>query len=228
MKLKPLFNQIKLLIFDRLHFLKETELNLSDGVMREFDEIYEQYVLNGNGSVLPFNSKQSKYLFLNYIIENKNVLVHGSNNSEIDRFEPREQLLANNKPVKAVFAASDSIWSMFFAVINKTELASIRNICLSIPTKKGIKRYYYFSVDKDFKGKLWRDGMIYILPNKSFKPGGVKDEWICESTVNPLAKVSVTPKDFPFQNKVHKHDQGEAVIKTIFKVVVLNKSSVNV
>ncbi|WP_218197316.1 hypothetical protein, partial [Pseudomonas sp. 2995-1] len=79
------------------------------------------------------------------IIENKDVLVYGSNNSEIDRFEPRDQLLANQKPVKAVFAASDAIWSLFFAVVNRKQINSLRNICLTVPTKKGIRRYYYFS-----------------------------------------------------------------------------------
>jgi hypothetical protein len=223
---KKIMNSIKIFIFNNLHFLKVAELELSKQAVKDFDEIYEHYIINGNGNFITYTSNYPKYLFLNYIIENKNVLVHGSNNSDINKLEPRAQLLANNKPVKAVFAASDGIWSLFFAVINRKEyMGSLRNICLTIPTKKGIKRYYYFSVNKEFKGKYWTDGILYILPKKPFKQGGINDEWICENNVKPLAKMSVTPEDFPFLEKVYKHNQSDSVLKTMMKVLIFNKSS---
>jgi hypothetical protein len=220
-----ILTNLKVFVFNKLYFLKVSEPALSQQAVNEFEELYEQFISKGNGDFIPYKSNFPKYAFFNYLIEKKNVLVHGSNLSDITRFEPREQTLFNGKPVKAVFAASDGIWSLFFAVINRKDyLGSLRNICLTILTKKGIKRFYYFSVNKDFQGKCWTNGTIYILPKNMFKNGGIKDEWVCESEVKPLAKMSVTPDDFPFTEQVKKHHEGDSALKSIVKALVFKKS----
>ncbi|GMB09602.1 hypothetical protein EDD69_10642 [Thermolongibacillus altinsuensis] len=214
----------KSFLFHTLHFLKVPELDLPAQATEEFERIYSHYISSGNGDFIPYTSNYPKYLFLHYLIENKDVLVHGSNNENIEIFEPREQLLFTGNPVKAVFAASDGIWSMFFAVINRREyVGSLRNACFTLQTKKGIKRFYYFSVNEEYKGKLWRDGCIYIMPKNFFKRGGIQDEWICENKVKPLAKLSVTPKDFPFLEKVKRHKETDSMFKTIVKALIFNR-----
>ncbi|WP_078427699.1 hypothetical protein [Alkalihalobacterium alkalinitrilicum] len=55
------------------------------------------------------------------------------------------------------------------------------------------------------------------MPKNLFKPGGTRDEWICEQSVKPLAKLSVTPTDFPFLEKISTHAETEPVLKTIIK-----------
>jgi hypothetical protein len=211
----------KSFIFNTLHFLKVPELDLPIQTMEEFERIYSNDISKGNGDYIEYTSSYPKYLFLHYIVEKKDVLVHGSNHKNIEIFEPREQLLFTGKPVKAVFAASDGIWPMFFAVINRSEyVGSLRNACFTLQTKKGIQRFYYFSVNEEFKGELWRDGCIYIMPKHFFKQGGIKDEWICESKVKPLAKLSVTSNDFPFLEKVKKHKETDSMLKTIVKTLI--------
>jgi hypothetical protein len=219
----PIHHICKSFILNALHFLKVPELDLPTQAIEEFERIYRTYIEKENGDLIEYTSSYPKYLFLNYMIENKDVLVHGSNNKNIEIFEPKKQSLFTGKPVKAVFAASDGIWSMFFAVINRSEyVGSLRNACFTLQTKKGIKRFYYFSVNEECKGELWNDGCIYIMPKNVFKQGGIKDEWICENKVKPLAKLSVTPKDFPFLEKVKRHKETDSMLKTIVKALIFN------
>lgn len=220
-------SRLKVFLLNRLHFLRMEELQLTDQTVKEFEELFERYIKNGEEGLIEYNSKTPKHHFLNYLIENKGVLVHGSNHSEITNFEPREQSLFTGKPVKAVFASSDGVWSTFFACIRREGyVGSLRNACLTSSTKKGIRRYYYFSVNKEHKGDLWTEGTIYILPKESFKQGGIKDEWICEEEVKPLAKLSVTPEDFPFKEQVSRHNEKDSVLKTMVRVLLLNKVGV--
>ncbi|QGH35724.1 hypothetical protein GI584_17455 [Gracilibacillus salitolerans] len=219
-----LINRLKILFFNRLHFLKSSDRPLAPNVIEQFETIYEQYIVKDSGLWIDYDLDYPKHLFLQYLIKVKDVLVHGSNNPDIEIFEPRNQTLANNKPVKAVFAASDAIWSLYFAVINRSEYqGTLKNLCFSIPTKKEVKRYYYFSVNQDFQGEYWRNGTMYILPKSAFAQGGSREEWICQDKVKPLAKISVTPEEFPFLDQVRKHDENMAHVKVVLTALFWNK-----
>ncbi|SFL40519.1 hypothetical protein SAMN04487943_101387 [Gracilibacillus orientalis] len=219
-----MINRLKILIFNQLHFLKSNDTPLCQELIKQFDTIHKQYIAEGDGSLIEYDVDFPKHLFLQYLINHKEVLVHGSNNPDIEIFEPRNQTLANNKPVKAVFAASDTIWSFYFAIINKSGYqGSLKNLCFSIPTKKEVKRFYYFSVNQDFQGEYWRNGTMYILPKDSFIQGGSKEEWICPEKVKPLAKINVTPEDFPFLNQVRKHDENTPHNKVVLTALLWNK-----
>ncbi|SHG88522.1 hypothetical protein [Ornithinibacillus halophilus] len=215
-----MFNSIKKFVLDRTRLLKIDELNLSEQAIEEFDEMFIRYISSGDGSIFTYKSKYPLYMFLNYVIETKGLLVHGSNNSAINIFEPRNSSLFNGKPIKAVFASSDGVWSLFFAVQNrKGYVGSIRNLCLSVPTIKGKIRYYYFSTNNDAPNR-WTDGTIYFFPKTLFKQGGIRDEWVCETELEPLAKLTVSPSDFPFLDKVRVHKETESTVKTIIKALL--------
>lgn len=72
-----------------------------------------------------YDSTYPKYRFLQYLALKNHILFHGSNNPQIDIFEPREQTLFNGELVRAVFASADPTWSIFYAVlieVNKSEV----------------------------------------------------------------------------------------------------------
>ncbi|WP_078427698.1 hypothetical protein [Alkalihalobacterium alkalinitrilicum] len=119
MRTNKIQNCIKRHILDKFHLLKIEELDLSQQAMNEFDELYKQYLLVGEGNLISYHSKYPIYQFLNYIVETKNVLVHGSNSSAINNFTPKDSALFNGRPVKAVFATSDGVWSYF--LLSRTE-----------------------------------------------------------------------------------------------------------
>jgi hypothetical protein len=211
-------NRMKEFILDQSRLLKIEELRLSKQAIQEFDEVFTKHIASGDGSVFSFSSKYPLYLFLNYVIENKDIVVHGSNDSTISKFEPRKNSLFNGKPIEAVFASSDGVWSLFFSVLNrKHDVGSIRNLCLSLPTKKGVKRYYYFSTTNHVALNPWTDGTIYFFPKTLFKQGGIKDEWVSETGIKPLAKLNVKPSDFPFKAQVRFHKETDSTGKTIIK-----------
>ncbi|MDP4170957.1 MAG: hypothetical protein Q8906_10150, partial [Bacillota bacterium] len=69
----------------------------------------------------------------------------------------------------------------------------------------------------------WIDGTMYILPKTFFKQGGVENEWVCETNVTPLAKISITPKDFIFHEDVKYHNEKDSAFKTLVKTLVFNR-----
>ncbi|MFD2042972.1 hypothetical protein ACFSTA_01470 [Ornithinibacillus salinisoli] len=214
-------NRLRALLFNKLHFLQLPELDLPNEIIASFEQLYDQYVSPGNGNLIPYGSKVPKYMFLNYLIEEKNILVHGSNIPNIVTFEPKEQTLFNGIKVKAVFAASDGIWPMFFALINRSKYGgSLRNVCLTVKSNKGIKRYYYFSLNNDFDDELWDQGMLYLFHKEKFKQGGIKDEWICKEPVKPLAKITVNPSDFIFKDTISFHHESDPHMKKMIKDLV--------
>lgn len=213
--------KLQIHLYDRLQFLKISELELSEEEALACHQLYEEQVLPGLGQSINYKLSLPKYQFLHYLIENHPLLVHGTQHTDIQIFQPHRQALFTGRIVNATFASSDAIWSMYFALINRAIYrGSLRNACFTIRSNKGIRRYYYFSINEEVaKASPWSVGMIYILPKQSFRQGGIRDEWISENPVSPLAKLHITPDDFPFIYEVRTHRESDPIIKTIFQAL---------
>ncbi|MFC1717052.1 hypothetical protein ACFL6S_25515 [Candidatus Poribacteria bacterium] len=160
---------------------------------------------------IPYTYPYPKYEFLNYLIDHHHVLVHGTNDMMIDILEPLAESDKAGVVMRAVFAASDGIWSMFFAILDRKPYPySLHHGCRQKPDGAGgLHKEYYFSTST-FHDKPWISGMIYILPRDTFTQqrngeGELYDEWASYVAVRPLAKLSITPADFPFLNDVQYH-----------------------
>ena len=119
----------------------------------------------------------------------------------------------------AVYGTPYGLWAMWFAVIDRDKLiGSIRNGVMSWTDRTGESIDLNFSVHHDFVGgEIWRTGTLYLFrrddftPN-SFYPGGpASNEWTSESTLTPLARLTIEPADFPFRDRVGGHDDGELI-----------------
>ncbi|MNT18739.1 hypothetical protein D3C72_1539560 [compost metagenome] len=83
------------------------------------------------GRLIDYSLQYPKYRFLQYLTLKGKYVFHGSNSSNIERFEPREQTLYNNELTTAVFATAEPIWSIFYTVFYRSALiGSFRNRCL--------------------------------------------------------------------------------------------------
>lgn len=143
------------------------------------------------------------------------MLLHGSA-AEIEVFEPREQTDWDGRPTRAVFATSDGIWPIFFAIADRRAVASLRNGCL--PTRHGSR--YWFSVEpKAGAAEVWRDGYVYVLPREPFRTHPLAAEWTTPVAVTPLTRFPVGPHDFPFLDRVGRHERSESVARTMWKAV---------
>ena len=147
-----------------------------------------------------------KYTFLHYLVEHHHVLVHGSSRPDIKILEPRAESDNAGRIIHAVFAASDGIWPMFFAILDRKPYPfSVNNGCRREPGGK----VYYFSTSTLYD-QPWTDGMMYVLPRDSFEQiqdadGKPAEQWMSRLAVRPLLKLDVIPADFPFLQQVQYH-----------------------
>ncbi len=183
----------------------------------EFEQLYLDGCVSTDGQIV-YASSATKWEFLDYICRTKDVLVHGSGNPSIKEFETRK----SNDVVEfgdrnAVYASSDAIWAMFFAILNRKVSRSLVNSCIYL--YRGSERkgpLYYFSINDDaFLGEPWQVGTIYVLPKTSFERQKISDregfqlqseQWASPVPVTPIVKLAVSPSDFPFLSSVCAHN----------------------
>jgi hypothetical protein len=150
-----------------------------------------------------------KHEFLHYLVVRHRLLIHGSNRSDIELLEPRAESDNAGRIIHAVFAASDGIWPMFFAILDRKPYPfSVNNGCRRTPEGKT----YHFSTSTR-RDEPWTEGTMYLLPRDSFEQlvdgeGQPTDQWMSRQAVRPLASLAVSPSDFPLLREVQYHEHG--------------------
>jgi hypothetical protein len=178
-------------------------LELDAAAAAEFDALVER---TPEGVSIDYDSASPKHLFLRHLGERQRFLLHGSNDTEIAEFEPRAQETYTGKPVEAVFATDDGIWVLFFAVVARPPVWSLRNAC----SVRAHRRRYFFAIDTDPAATdSWTDGAVYLLPRDTFEQS-YDAEWISPTPVRPRARLAVTRADFPYADRVFRHRFGES------------------
>ena len=178
-------------------------LGLDDAARHEFDAMLEATPAGGR---LDYRSARPKHEFLRYLAEERDLVLHGSNDPEIREFTPRPQHTYTGEPVEAVFATADGIWVLYFATVARPPVRSLRNACNVL----GDRRRYFFSIDTDpASPESWTNGAVYILERDSFT-STYDQEWVSRTPVLPRARLAVTPVDFPFRRRVFRHRVGES------------------
>lgn len=208
-------------ILFRSLFLTSPAYPLDKHRIKTFNDLFELLVSSGNELQFDNQCPYPKYEFLQFIVREKPVLLHGSNQTNIKELVPKEQLDWNGRLMKAIFASSDGIWPMFFAIVDHQQYrGSLRNGCFVIQQEDSIeKRYYFFSLNKDYQHKNpWQEGMIYIVLKEPFQKTGKGrvrfDEWASRLPVKPIGKIKIYPEDFPFLENVSWHSENESMIKS--------------
>jgi hypothetical protein len=184
----------------------------------DFERLYVEQVEARSGGAIDYRLDAPRWQFLCWLADTKGVLLHGSSNPDIVEFEPREAADASEfGGQRAVFAASDGIWAVFFAVVDRATATSLVNMS-AIVVDTGVQTpLYYFSINYDaLLGEPWRAGTVYLLrrsgfvrqPDETWQGVVVRtNQWASLDPVRPLASMAVTPSDFPFLSAVHGHDQ---------------------
>jgi hypothetical protein len=189
-----------------VNFLRLPEtglLELDVDTEAEFEGLVERTAVGG---WIDYDSAHPKHVFLRYLGEGKRYLLHGSNDRDIAEFEPRGQETYTGDPVEAVFATDDGIWVLFFAVVARPPVWSLRNAC----NVRGGRRRYFFAIDTDpLAAQSWTDGAVYLLPPDTFMQT-YDAEWISPTPVRPRARLAVSRADFPYADRVFRHRFGES------------------
>lgn len=174
-----------------------------------------------SGDVVGYSLPFPKWQFLSYICETKNLVLHGSQNLEIEVVEPRQanDLKAFSNQT-AIYATTDGIWVLYFAILDRRKYPEMTlfNSCLQARTspEQLSDAMYFFSITHSvLLQKPWCTGAVYILPRQSFTQESAQQvqgteiifpHWIGSSPARPIAKLIVEPHDFPFLNQIHGHN----------------------
>ena len=202
-------------------FFPQPDWTLTEKKVRSFEQFFDKIRNKNNTGGVEYRNQYPKWELLQYLADHKGLFLHGSNRMDINELLPREQTDFSGMEVKAVFATRDSIWAIFFAIVDmQVYRGSLRNACWEIRDAGGkVRRYYFFSLNREILVEQpWTEGMVYFLPGETFRPaltGMVRfDEWLSVDSVKPVASLCVSPRDFPFKGNIAGHREGESMIKS--------------
>jgi hypothetical protein len=162
-----------------------------------------------------------RWLVLDWLAQ-QGWLLHGSDRADLTEFEPRapHDLSPDDfSKQRAVYAASDGLWAIMYALRDRTRVNRMLNMALQVWGPGGWSGMNYFlsfaprdqavSAGRD----LLRAGFIYVLPAAGFLqmppylwPGlgeVCEPHWVCPAQVRPVLCVPVTPADFPLPVRIH-------------------------
>ena len=176
---------------------------LGAGPRPEFDELLEP----GRSSLIDYRLDLPKHEFLSYLVHTRRYLVHGTAAPDLDEVKPMPATDYEARTLEAVFATSDGIWPLFFATLDRARAGSLWNGCYHLRRGSVVHRYYFFFTEADPRDEvIWRDGTIYVLPREPFARTWIPNEWVSPQPVRAVAKLLVSPSDFPFKLRVKKFD----------------------
>jgi hypothetical protein len=201
------------------YWMPQPPMQLDEGARLACDTLLAEAVAQGPEQPFAYTLSIPKWQFLCYVTEQHNLALHGSGNGEIHQFEPRQPIdLQEFGAQKAVYAAADGIWPLYFAIVNRTKSPSIMNACIYPERADGTvgNAYYFFSISrKAVDRQPYQNGVVYLLPSDTFmrQPAMELGGWRIHiaqlaslEAVVPLAKLAVAPEDFPFLAQMRSHD----------------------
>ena len=140
----------------------------ADESARAAFDVLLRTALDGGGAPIDYVLPWPKWQFLCHIADRHGIALHGSGDPNIALFEPRQPIdLTDFGNQKAIYAASDGLWAMFFAVVDRDRVGSITNACIRVSAEAGALDgpYYVFSVSQSaLADRPWRTGTVYLLP----------------------------------------------------------------
>jgi hypothetical protein len=202
------------------YYLPRPALQLDAATIAAFEALWTQITHAPEAAELDYSLPVPRWQFLCYLADHKPVLLHGSGNPNVRTFEARKATdLFEFGDRAAVYAASDGIWPMYFAILDRDQYPmSLTNACIRVAAATGelSEPFYFFSISQTaLASRPWRTGTIYVLPRASFEPqppipSGDSAihvlQWASPVPVTPLARLQVTPADFPFLDQIRGHD----------------------
>jgi hypothetical protein len=155
--------------------------------------------------------------FLCGLADRREIAFHGTGDPTIESFEPREPIdFAPFGQQKAVFATSDPIWAMFYAIVDRDRYdLTLNNGCIQLIDPEAPPHYYFSVTDSALDNRPWRTGYVYFLPAETFveQPAGPYAGYVARIpqlaspvAVTPFARLQVAPDDFPFLAQIRGHE----------------------
>ena len=204
------------------YWLPRPAMDLDEQVRSAFDRLLTQIKSAGTNTLISYTLALPKWQFLCYLAEQHAIALHGTGDPDIRVFEPRQ---ANDLNAfgnqKAIYAAGDGLWAMFFAIVDRDRYPmSLNNACIRLADATGqvSEPRYLFSISQTaLRQDPWRTGFVYLLPADTFMdqpplPFGPYQVHIPQlaslTAVTPLARLEIKPDDFPFLIHIRGHEDA--------------------
>jgi hypothetical protein len=165
--------------------------------------------------------------FLRWLAEHRPVVFHGSPRDDLTELSTerrsRDTTAWGNQ--QAVYASADPVWAIYFACLRRDRgFTGTRNGSMGRPGGPLYPRRYFFLHNHGSASPhRFGPGSLYVLPPDTFvgdKPlVGVVDtaHLVSHEPVRPLARVDVTPEDFPFRERIGYFRAREPVVVSLFR-----------
>jgi hypothetical protein len=177
--------------------------------------LLDSTLVKGPNTKVDYHLPYPKVDFLNYICDWRGYVAHGSPLQDFITLQPLRLTQDSSKfgNRRQIFCSPDGTWALWFAVLDKSKIRVTENGCVRLGHGPGRIKYYHFDLPAENKSEPpFADGMVYIANPADFpehRPFPVLDwldaeieEWGSAEPVIPLAKLPVTPADFPYLDKV--------------------------
>jgi hypothetical protein len=117
------------------------------------------------------------------------------------------------------------VWAIYFACLRREHgFRSTRNGTMGKAGGPLYPRSYFFTHNRGSASpERFGPGTLYILPPDSFEAGpplaGAIDtaHLVSKTAVTPLARVEVTPADFPFAGRIGYHRDREPIFVSLLR-----------
>lgn len=207
--------------------LPRPPIDLTPDKKKAFDLLWQS---KSDDGFIEYHLPYPKWQFLSYLCNIHELVLHGSQNRDIDKVEPRQandQRAFSNQ--HAIYATTDGIWVIFFAFLDRRKYPEMTlfNSCLQVQTEVDqlSDPLYFFSITHSaLIQEPWCEGAIYILPRKTFQREApqkmqgaeiVFPHWISAVAAEPAARLLVGPQDFPFLDQIHGHNDQKLLQLTV-------------
>jgi hypothetical protein len=158
--------------------------------------------------------------FLRWLAENRAVTFHGSPRDDLRELaterRSRDATAWGNQ--RAVYASTDPVWAIYFACLRRDRgWTGTKNGSLGRAGGPLYPRRYFFLHNRDSASPdRFGPGSLYLLSPATFVAddplAGAIDtaHLVSYEPVEPLARIDVTPEDFPFRDRLRYYREGEA------------------
>jgi hypothetical protein len=157
--------------------------------------------------------------FLRWLAQNRPVVFHGSPRDDLSELSTerrsRDTTAWGNQ--QAVYASTDPVWAIYFACLRRDNgWTGTKNGSMGRAGGPLYPRRYSFVHNRGSASpNRFGPGSLYLLSPSSFvadQPlGGAIDtaHLVSHKPVKPLARIDVTPADFPFADRIGYYRDGE-------------------
>ncbi len=189
---------------------------VDDRVGAEFAALADALIA-GKAIVIP----EPRLDFLRWLAENRPVVFHGSQRDDLTELsterQSRDTTVWGNQ--QAVYATADPVWAIYFACLRRDGgWKGTRNGTMGQAGGSLYPRRYFFLHNRGSASPhRFGPGSLYLLAPDTFvadEPlAGVVDvaHLVSREPVTPLARIDVTPEDFPFRNRIRYYREREPI-----------------